>query len=52
MIKVCFFSDEVSEDFDEAVKLGVEAGGEAIEIRGKIWGKKVTTIDDDDVKRM
>jgi len=52
MVKVCFFADEVSKNFDEAVKLGVEAGAEAVEIRGGIWGKSVTTIDDDDVKRM
>ena len=52
MIKVCFFADEVSRDFDEAVRLGVEAGAEAVEIRGGLWGKSVTTIDDDDVKRM
>ena len=52
MIDVCFFADEVSKDFDEAVKLGVEAGANAIEVRGGIWGKSVTTIDDNDVKRM
>ncbi len=52
MIDVCFFADEVSKDFDEAVKLGVEAGANAIEIRGGLWGKSVTTIDDDGVKRM
>lgn len=52
MIDVCFFADEVSKDFDEAVKLGVEAGANAVEVRGGIWGKHVTTIDDDDVKQM
>jgi sugar phosphate isomerase/epimerase len=52
MIDVCFFADEVSRNFDEAVKLGVEAGANTVEIRGGIWGKSVTTIDDDDVKRM
>jgi len=52
MINVCYFADEVSKDFDEAVKLGVEAGANSVEIRGGIWGKSVTTIDDDDVKRM
>ena len=53
MIKVCVFADEVSkEDFDEAVKLSVEAGADTVEVRGGIWGKHVTQIDDDDVKRM
>jgi len=52
MIKVSFFTDEVSNDFEEAVRLGVQAGAEAVEIRGKIWGKSVTSIDDEDIKRM
>ena len=52
MIDVCVFADEVSKDFDEAVKLSVEAGANTLEIRGGIWGKSVTTIDDDDVKQM
>ena len=52
MIDVCFFADEVSKDFDHAVKLGVEAGANTIEIRGGLWGDNVTTIDNDGVKRM
>ena len=52
MVDVCFFADEVSKDFDQAVKLGVDAGANAIEIRGGLWGDSVTTIDDDGVKRM
>lgn len=52
MIDVCFFADEVSKDFDEAVRLGVEAGANTVEVRGGVWGKNVTTIDNDDVKRM
>lgn len=52
MIDVCFFADEVSKiDFEEAVKLGVEAGANTVEVRGGVWGKHVTEIDDDDVKR-
>ena len=52
MIRTCVFADEVSKDFDEAVKLCSEAGAEYIEVRGGIWGKRVTNADDDDVKRM
>ena len=52
MIDVCFFADEVSKDFDHAVKLGVEAGANTIEIRGGLWEDNVTTIDNDGVKRM
>jgi len=53
MIDVCFFADEVSKtDFEEAVKLGVAAGANTVEVRGGVWGKHVTEIDDDDVKRV
>ena len=53
MIDVCFFADEVSKtDFEEAIKLGVEAGANTVEIRGGVWGKHVTEIDDDDVQRV
>lgn len=52
MIKTCIFADEVSKDFDEAVEKCREAGADYVEIRGGIWGKDVTRIDDNDVKRM
>ena len=53
MLDVCYFADEVSKtDFEEAIKLGVEAGANTVEIRGGIWGKHVTEIDNDDVKRV
>ena len=52
MIDVCFFSGEASTDFAEAVRLGVEAGANSVEIRGGLWGKRIQEIDDDDVKRM
>ncbi|MGD8237412.1 MAG: sugar phosphate isomerase/epimerase family protein [Armatimonadota bacterium] len=52
MIETCVFADEVSKDFDEAVRLSVEAGATAIELRGGIWGKRVQEADDDDIARM
>ena len=52
-MELAYFADEVSrEDFDEAVRLGVEAGATGVELRGGIWGKRVQQIDDDDVKRV
>ena len=52
-MELAFFADEVSkEDFDEALKLGVEAGATGVEIRGGIWGKRIQEIDDDTVKRV
>ncbi|MBT3605711.1 MAG: sugar phosphate isomerase/epimerase [Candidatus Latescibacteria bacterium] len=52
-MELAYFADEVDkEDFDEAVRLGVEAGATGIELRGGIWGKRVQQIDDDEVKRV
>lgn len=52
-MELAYFADEVNkEDFDEAVRLGVEAGATGIELRGGIWGKRVQEIDDDEVKRV
>jgi sugar phosphate isomerase/epimerase len=52
-MELAYFADEVDkEDFDEAVRLGVEAGATGIELRGGIWGKRVQEIDDDEVKRV
>lgn len=52
MIKACIFTDEVSRDFEEAVRLSKEKGADYVEIRGGIWGKDVTTIDDNDIQKM
>lgn len=52
MIETCVFADEVSKDFDEAVRLSVEAGATAIELRGGIWGRSVRNATDDDIARM
>ena len=52
-MELAYFADEVDkEDFDEAVRLGVEAGATGIELRGGIWGKRVQEIDNDEVKRV
>lgn len=52
-MELAYFADEVSKtDFEEAVRLGVEAGATGVELRGGIWGKRVQEIDDDEVKRV
>ena len=52
-MELAYFADEVSKtDFDEAVRLGVEAGATGVELRNGIWEKRVGEIDDDDVKRV
>lgn len=52
MIEACIFADEVSKDFDEAIRLSAEAGARAIELRGGIWGRAVQSCTDEDVERM
>jgi L-ribulose-5-phosphate 3-epimerase len=48
----CIFSDEVSPDFEEAVRLSAEAGAEGLELRNRMWGKSIGQIDDADVDRI
>lgn len=52
MIRPSFFTDEVSQDLEAAVMLGAKAGAVAVELRGALFGKNVTTIDDDDLQRI
>src|SRR5690348_5960711 len=51
-IEVSVFTDEVAPEFEEAVRQSVAAGATGLEIRGRLYGKSVTTITDDDVRRM
>ena len=52
-MELAFFADEVSkEDFEEAIRLGVEAGATGVELRGGIWGRRVQEIDDNEVNRV
>jgi sugar phosphate isomerase/epimerase len=52
MIRPCIFSDEVSPDFDEAVRLSAEAGAQGLELRGRMFGRSIGQIDDADVARI
>ncbi len=50
MIDVCYFSDELgTDDVRESLRMGVEAGATAIEIRSRLFGGDVNTMTDDDV---
>ncbi len=49
-IRPCIFSDEVSDDFRESVRLCAEAGAQGLELRGKMFGRNITQITDDDVR--
>lgn len=48
----CVFSDEVAPEFDDAVRLAVEAGALGLELRNRMWGRSITQIDADDVARI
>jgi len=52
MIRPCFFTDEVAEDFEESVRRGTEAGAKGLEIRGHLFGQSIQDIDNDNVKRI
>lgn len=51
-IRPCVFSDEISPDFEEAVRLAAEAGAEGLELRGKMWDRAIAAIDDADAARV
>jgi L-ribulose-5-phosphate 3-epimerase len=51
-IEPCVFTDEVAGEFEEAVRLSVAAGATGLEIRGKLFGKSVTSITDEEVGQM
>ena len=52
MITPIVFSDEVSEDFEQAVRLSAAAGARGIEIRGRMFGRAVPDITAADVAKM
>ncbi len=49
-IRACIFSDEVSPDFEEAVRLSAEAGAQGLELRNRMFGRSITQITDEDVR--
>jgi len=51
-IQPSIFSDEVAPDFETAVRCSAEAGAEGLELRGKLFGKTITEIDDEDRRRI
>lgn len=47
MIKVSYFTDEVSDDLEESARLGAEAGATHVDLRHKIFGSSTWNINDD-----
>jgi len=47
-----YIAAEMAEDFREAVRLGVEAGVDTVQLRSRIWGKRLEDLSADDLGRM
>lgn len=45
VIPVCYFTDEVSADIEESLALGRGAGAEAVELRSRLFGKRVDQLE-------
>lgn len=52
MIKPSYIAAEMSDDFEEAIRLGVQAGVHTVSIRSNVWGQKLENLSKSDVKRM
>jgi sugar phosphate isomerase/epimerase len=50
-MRPCSFTDEISPDFEEAVRVCAEEGVRDVEVRSA-WGKNIASMDDDEVDRM
>ncbi len=50
-MRLCAFTDEISPDFEEAVRICADEGIRDVEVRS-VWGKNVATLSDEDVSRM
>lgn len=45
VMPVCYFTDEVSPDISESLALGRGAGAECVELRSRLFGKRVDQLD-------
>jgi len=52
VISVCFFSDEVSPDFGESLRLGRAAGAESVELRSRLFGKRVDQLNAGELRQI
>ncbi|MHB0874658.1 MAG: sugar phosphate isomerase/epimerase family protein [Anaerolineae bacterium] len=49
VISTCFFTDEVAEDIAESCRLGRLAGAESVELRSRLYGKRVDELSTDEL---
>jgi len=52
MIRLCYITGEMSDDFEEALKLGAEAGVDTVQLRMGLFGKGIDQLDEDDIVRV
>lgn len=52
VIRPCVFTDEVGPDFRRAVELASKSGVHDIEVRGGVFGKTITEVNEEDVQQM
>ncbi len=45
VMPVCYFTDEVSPDIGQSLERGREAGAECVELRSRLFGKRVDQLD-------
>jgi sugar phosphate isomerase/epimerase len=52
MIKLCYITGEMSDDFNEALKLGCAQGVDTVQLRKGLFGKNIDQLHDEDVRRV
>lgn len=52
MIRPAFFTDEVAEEFEAAVRQGAAAGAQGLELRSRLWGRSIEDLSEDEVRRI
>jgi len=52
MIELCYITGEMSDDFEKALQLGVDAGIKTVQLRMGLFGKNIDQLDNDDVLRV
>lgn len=52
VMSVCFFTDEVSPEIEESLRLGREAGAESVELRSRLFGKRIDQLSAEELARL
>ena len=52
MVEPSYITSEMSDDFEQAIRLGAEAGIHTVGLRSKAWGQNLEDMSDQDIHRM